>query len=251
MARLPQPGGDEGTWGDVLNQFLLTSHNSDGTVRTSSVQDALPSASNGQVLTYNGTSGQWEGQNGGSGDPAVGGDLSGTASNAQIVAGAVGGTELASGAVSDAKVSASAAIAQSKIANLTSDLAGKASATHTHPQSDITNLTSDLAGKASVSHTHAIADVTNLQSTLDAKVDDNDARLTDQRTPIDGSVTEPKLDAANAPSNGQVLSWNGTNFSWVDQTDASAYVQGDGIAKITVGTSAPTGPAVGDVWINT
>ena len=229
MARLPTPGGDDGTWGDVLNQFLLTSHNSDGTVRDNAVQDALPTASNGQVMTYNGVSGQWEGQNGGSGDPTMGGDLSGTASNAQIVAGAVADTEVAAGAN----------IAQSKIAN----------------------LTTDLAGKANTSHTHAIADTTNLQASLDAKVDDTDPRLADERVPTDGSVTalklanssvtEPKLDVANTPNNGQVLSWNGTNFSWVDQSSVSGYVQGSGITKITVGTTAPGSPVTGDVWINT
>lgn len=31
VARLPQPGADDGTWGDVLNDFLLTEHNADGT----------------------------------------------------------------------------------------------------------------------------------------------------------------------------------------------------------------------------
>ena len=34
MARLPIPGGDEGTWGDILNNFLSIEHNSDGTQKT-------------------------------------------------------------------------------------------------------------------------------------------------------------------------------------------------------------------------
>jgi hypothetical protein len=51
-----------------------------------------------------------------SGDPAMGGDLTGTASNAQIAA----------GAIVNADISAAANIAQSKISNLTSDLASKA-----------------------------------------------------------------------------------------------------------------------------
>ncbi|MHB8681285.1 MAG: glycosyl hydrolase family 28-related protein [Acidimicrobiales bacterium] len=34
MARLPVPGGDDGTWGDILNDFLDVSHNSDGTLKT-------------------------------------------------------------------------------------------------------------------------------------------------------------------------------------------------------------------------
>ncbi len=33
MPRLPTPGGDDGIWGDILNDFLLTAHNADGTLR--------------------------------------------------------------------------------------------------------------------------------------------------------------------------------------------------------------------------
>lgn len=44
MARLPQPGGDAGSWGDVLNDYLLQTHASDGTLKSSSVgQDQLTS----------------------------------------------------------------------------------------------------------------------------------------------------------------------------------------------------------------
>lgn len=37
MARLPTPGGDDGTWGDVLNDFLGQSLNSDGTIKASAI----------------------------------------------------------------------------------------------------------------------------------------------------------------------------------------------------------------------
>lgn len=33
MARLPQPGGDEGNWGTVLNDFLSVEHNANGTLK--------------------------------------------------------------------------------------------------------------------------------------------------------------------------------------------------------------------------
>lgn len=33
MPRLPQPGGDKGTWGNVLNEFLSVEHNSDGSLK--------------------------------------------------------------------------------------------------------------------------------------------------------------------------------------------------------------------------
>ena len=34
MARLPQPGSDEGTWGDVLNDFLSQSHDTSGNLKS-------------------------------------------------------------------------------------------------------------------------------------------------------------------------------------------------------------------------
>jgi hypothetical protein len=33
MARLPQPGSDDGTWGNILNDFLAQAHNPDGTLK--------------------------------------------------------------------------------------------------------------------------------------------------------------------------------------------------------------------------
>src|SRR5690349_14156377 len=33
MARLPQPGGDDGNWGDILNEFLLVGHSSSGSLK--------------------------------------------------------------------------------------------------------------------------------------------------------------------------------------------------------------------------
>ena len=33
MARLPQPGGDKGAWGTILNEYLSQSHNIDGTLK--------------------------------------------------------------------------------------------------------------------------------------------------------------------------------------------------------------------------
>jgi hypothetical protein len=41
MARLPEPGGDSGSWGNVLNDFLKEAHNVDGTLK-SGVTGALP-----------------------------------------------------------------------------------------------------------------------------------------------------------------------------------------------------------------
>jgi hypothetical protein len=35
MARLPTPGGDNNSWGDILNDFLSVEHNTDGSLKTS------------------------------------------------------------------------------------------------------------------------------------------------------------------------------------------------------------------------
>lgn len=33
MPRLPIPGGDNGTWGAVLNEYLTVSHTADGSIK--------------------------------------------------------------------------------------------------------------------------------------------------------------------------------------------------------------------------
>lgn len=37
MARLPQPGGDSGNWGSILNDYLMQAHKADGTLKDDSV----------------------------------------------------------------------------------------------------------------------------------------------------------------------------------------------------------------------
>ena len=46
MALLPIPGGDDGTWGEVLNNFLRIEHNSDGTQKTLPVRKGGTGATN-------------------------------------------------------------------------------------------------------------------------------------------------------------------------------------------------------------
>ncbi len=96
MARLPQPGSDSNIWGNVLNDFLLVSHDSDGTVQ----------------------------------------------------AGAIDADALQDGIITNAHISSSAAIVKSKLANL-SIVDADVSAIS---ESKITNLTTDLAARATTAN---------------------------------------------------------------------------------------------------
>ncbi|HVS78816.1 MAG TPA: GDSL-type esterase/lipase family protein [Candidatus Saccharimonadales bacterium] len=87
MARLPQDGGDVGSWGKILNEFLLVEHNADGTQKTldvgqggtggndaktarnnlgaiNSIKEAsdvnISSPADGDALVYDATSDSWQ-----------------------------------------------------------------------------------------------------------------------------------------------------------------------------------------------
>lgn len=59
MTRLPTPGGDNGQWGQILNDFLGTIHNTDGTLKDDAVTEpklatALQTKINGKYTTPGG-----------------------------------------------------------------------------------------------------------------------------------------------------------------------------------------------------
>lgn len=66
MSRLPTPGSDEGSWGDILNDFLSQAHNTDGTLKDKVITAAKLSDPVNTILadaqtavqTINGQSGQ-------------------------------------------------------------------------------------------------------------------------------------------------------------------------------------------------
>ena len=127
MARLPLPGGDDGTWGTILNDYLTQVHNADGTLKADAVSNinivnaTIQAAKLAQTYIQSSEKGSASGV--ASLDattkvpvaqlPSVGGDLSGTVTNAQIVAGAVATTEIADNSVTVAKLAA--AIAESLV----------------------------------------------------------------------------------------------------------------------------------------
>jgi len=112
-SRLPIPGSDDGSWGDILNAYLTVEHNADGTlkIRTDgTLKTTLASltdvqgasgATNAQVLAYNSSSSKWvpstvssttvgDATSSSKGILQLTGDLTGTAASPAIAAGAAG-----------------------------------------------------------------------------------------------------------------------------------------------------------------
>lgn len=120
MARLPTPGSDSGQWGTILNDFLTQAHNTDGTLKDTGVvaqkytlpDDGIPESDLADaVQTKLNSGGVPDADATTKGVIQLAGDLSGTSSSPAV----------ADGAITNAKVSASAAIDQSKL-SLDSDL---------------------------------------------------------------------------------------------------------------------------------
>lgn len=105
MARLPVSGQDNGVWGDVLNDYLLQSHTNTGALKSSAVTAAVGDASASDK-----------------GLIKLAGDLTGSADSPTVASGAITGAKIANATITDANVATTAAIAQTKIANLTADL---------------------------------------------------------------------------------------------------------------------------------
>lgn len=205
MPRLPTPNSDNGTWGDILNSFLLVEHNSDGTLKASG---SLATKADDSAVVHNTGNETVAGTKTFQSSPVVptptlgghaasktyvdsvvaggapdattstkgivqlGGDLAGsgttaaapviTASaitNGKLADGAVGTSKLATGAVTsneiadgtitNTDIASSAAIAKTKLAALNigdSDVSALS-------ESKITNLTTDLASKVPTSRT--------------------------------------------------------------------------------------------------
>jgi len=249
-SRLPVPGQDSGTWGEILNSFLSVEHNSDGTLKASGslsgkyslpgggvplndlsapVQASLAkadAASAGTIIDATSTV---------KGAVRLAGDLAGTANSPAIASGAVTGTKIANGVVNDAHISSSAAIDQAKISGLSSSLSNKSDIGHTHTIANVTNLQSQLDDKASQTHTHVEADITGLATSLANKANTSHTHNSSSITDIDQRISDTIGNKIIAGSNIGVDYDAGTG-----ETTISATISGGGGAggSTTVDTVA-------------
>ena len=185
MARLPQPGADNGTWGDILNEYLSQTLKTDGTLKNNVITTAH--IQNGSI-----TETQL--------DTALQNKLNIVGSGG-IADGTITTLKLQDGAVTDIKISASAAIAQSKIANLTTDLANKANVSHTHVATDIASGT--IASARLGSGTANDSTFLRGDGTWATPTGAGDVTLTGVQTLTHKTLTLPRVDAI-LDSNGAV-----------------------------------------------
>lgn len=182
MARLPQPGSDNGTWGDVLNDYLSQTHKSDGSLKDNAVTTAAiaPDAVTASEIA-NGTIQEAQLAQ------AVQDKLN-TAGSGGVADGTITASKLANDAVTNSKVSPTAAIDQSKIANLTADLAAKAASAHTHTAVQISDSTAtgrSLIAAVDGNAVKAVLALGNVDNTSDAAK--NSATVTLTNKTIDGA----------------------------------------------------------------
>lgn len=188
MARLPVPGSDQGTWGDVLNSYLDVAHNPDGTLRSGSVNSAVADAT-----TVN------------KGVVRLTGDLGGTA-NSPTVPGLVNKYELPNGGIPMTDLSSDVQTAISSGSTV-----GDATAT----EKGVIQLAGDLGGTAALPTVPGLADKYTLptggipESDLSADVQ---AALSSG-----GSGNATQLQGApiatDVPNASEVLTFDGTNWS--------------------------------------
>lgn len=115
--------------GAILNDYLKQIHDENGNLKDGVISESkLDSATRNKLNTA-----------------GSGGVADGSITTAKLADGSVTAAKIQTGAVTNAQISDVAAISQSKISNLTADLASKAATSHTHSAADITSGTISAA----------------------------------------------------------------------------------------------------------
>lgn len=215
MARLPSVGGDENSWGSVLNEYLLVSHAADGALKSGSVNASqLDVSSVASALLLRGTLASRPAASVSSSVYYFATDLN---SGTLFVSTGSSWTQVASATLHHSAHQAGAADA------LTGNL-------------DANARVGILANTIAIGVRRKLNLVPGTNIAIQA-VDNAGTESVDVNLGIAGAVAVANggtggTDAASARSNLSVAS-------------------ASGFAAMTVGTVAPSAPAVGDIWVDT
>jgi hypothetical protein len=216
-ARLPTPGSDAGTWGDILNDFLTTAHNGDGTIKAGAVDST-----------------------------AIG---SGTITNTNVASNAgIAKSKLVSLNIVDADVSA---ISESKVINLTADLAGKMSlaggnsATLTNPA--LTNGFAQI--NLNYTGTGTTPDSFSFYYNGTRTGYHNEKGEIRARPAADNSVPF-RVQQHSTTQSVNLTEWAQADNTVLASVGPTGSISAPNIGvKVSYGVTQPTNPSVGDLWV--
>lgn len=209
MARLPQPGGDAGSWGEILNDYLSQSHKADGTLKENVIAEAQLAPSLLQKIdnpvSTPGATGP-TGPTGGSGPIGATGAVGAT--GATGITGATGpiGPTGATGATGDPTQVADGAIPQAKVSNLITDLTSKADlVSGTVPSAQLPAITSAMLQDGTITDSDISATANINPTKLDKTKAGNLAKLS-----LNNGFTDPNTFYSTLTINGPAGNSPGT-----------------------------------------
>lgn len=251
MTRLPTPGSDNGAWGTILNDFLMQAHQPDGQVKEGVITAAQLADGAVTVAAL---------------DPAVQVMVDAAAPAADpvftgsvTVPTPVNPADAATKDYVDTVVSAGGADATSSakgVIQLAGDLSGTASSP-TVPglasKADTATVNSALSGKEPIITSGTVGQYWRGDKTWQNLPDTPVVSVNAQTGAVVLSKNDVGLDSvdntSDATKNSAVATLTNKTLTSPVINNPSGFLTG--AAKITVGTSAPVSPSVGDIWIDT